>query len=158
MRAARACLLALGLVLLGCGSDSLPKGATNFPSSNPPSPSTPSTTSDPIPSIVSISSVDASAGSPDITLTIMGSNFENQNFKHSSVAFWTTNANNLHDNGKMLLTTFVSESELTATIPAELLQRPVSVQIVVLNGDTMGMSDGFFGYPKSNSVTFTVSP
>jgi hypothetical protein len=32
------------------------------------------------------------------------------------------------------------------------------VQIVVLTGDSMGMSDGFFGYPKSNAVTFNVTP
>jgi hypothetical protein len=43
-------------------------------------------------------------------------------------------------------------------IPAKLLQRPNSVQIVVMNGDVMGMSDGYFGYPRSNSVTFTVIP
>jgi hypothetical protein len=154
MHATKACLLALGLSFaLGCGSESLPKGAI-FPS---PGPSNPSTPSSPGPSIVSISPVDASAGSPDLTLTIMGLNFDHQ-FLHTSVAFWTTDPSNLHDHGKVLDTTFVSNGQLTAVIPAALLENPASVQIVVLTGDPMGMSDGFFGYPKSNSVTFAVIP
>ena len=152
MHATKACLLALGLSLaVGCGSESLPKGATNSPSPTPPAPSSPA------PSIVSISPVDASAGSPDITLTIAGSNFDHQ-FLHTSVAFWTTDPNNLHDHGTMLGTTFVASTQLTVVIPAALLQNPASGQIVVLTGDSMGMSDGFFGYPKSNSVVFTVTP
>jgi hypothetical protein len=57
----------------------------------------------------------------------------------------------------MLFTTFVSSNQLMAVIPAALLEEPTDVQIVVLTGDSMGMSDGFFGYPKSNSVTFTVT-
>ena len=43
-------------------------------------------------------------------------------------------------------------------IPANLLLSTTSVQIVVMNGDIMGMTDGYFGYPRSNSVTFTVTP
>jgi hypothetical protein len=110
------------------------------------------------PMISSISPSNAPAGSSDITLTITGSNFTNQSFRNTSIAFWTTDPNNLHDHGTMLHTTFVSSSQLTAVIPAALLQNASSVQIVVMNGDVMGMSDGFFGYPKSNAVTFTVSP
>ena len=109
------------------------------------------------PSITSISPESANAGSSDVTITISGSNFDNQ-FLHTSVAFWTTDPNNLHDHGTMLHTTFISSSQLTAVIPADFLQNPNSVQIVVLTGDPMGMSDGFFGYPKSNSVTFAVTP
>jgi|SRR5581483_5747049 len=109
------------------------------------------------PSITSISPSSAGAGSSQVTITITGSNFENQ-LLHTSVAFWTTDPNNLHDSGTMLGTTFVSSSQLTAVIPAALLQNPVSVQILVLNGDPIGMSDGFFGYPKSNSLSFTVTP
>jgi hypothetical protein len=109
------------------------------------------------PSITSISPASAGAGSSQVTITITGSNFENQ-FLHTSVAFWTTDPNNLHDHGTMLDTTFVSSNQLTAVIPAALLQNPTSVQIVVLTGDPIGMSDGFFGYPKSNSVTFAVTP
>jgi len=55
-------------------------------------------------------------------------------------------------------TTIISDSQLKVVIPAKLLESPTSVQIVVMNGDVMGMSDGYFGYPRSNSVTFTVTP
>jgi hypothetical protein len=110
------------------------------------------------PSITSISPESVPAGSPDVTLTITGSGFEQTGHLHVSVAFWTTDPGNLHDHGTMLSTTVVSSSQLTAVIPAALLRDPVSVQIVVLTGDPMGMSDGFFGYPRSNSVPFTVTP
>jgi IPT/TIG domain len=154
MNGTKACLLVLGLSFtLGCGSESMPKGAAN-PPSNPSNPSTPST---PGPSIVSISPTEASAGSPEITLTITGLNFDHE-FKHTSIAFWTTDPKNLHDHGTMLQTTLVDGGQLTAVIPGALLQTPTSVQIVVLTGDSMGMSDGFFGYPESNSVVFSVTP
>ncbi len=106
--------------------------------------------------ITSISPESAPAGSSGVTVIIEGSNFDNQRF-HTSVAFWTTDPSNLHDHGTMLDTTFVNSSQLIVVIPAALLQKPVSVRVVVLTGDVMGMSDGFFGYPQTNSVTFTVS-
>ena len=111
----------------------------------------------PTPAISSITPSTIAAGSPDVTLTIDGSNFGHFGHFTSSTAFWTTNGN-LHDTGTWLQTAIVSSSQLTAVIPAKLLQSPTSVQIVVMNGDVMGMSDGFFGYPRSNSVTFTVGP
>lgn len=117
--------------------------------------SSPPTT--PVPSISSISPSTLSAGSPDVTITIEGSNFGHYGHFIWSTAFWTTNGN-LHDTGTWLNTTIVSSSQLTAVIPAKLLQSPSSVQIVVMNGDVMGMTDGYFGYPRSNSVTFTVAP
>jgi hypothetical protein len=109
------------------------------------------------PSISSISTSTVSAGSPDLTITINGSNFGHYGHFVWSTAFWTTNGN-LHDTGTWLQTTIVSSNQLTAIIPAGVLQRPTSVQILVMNGDVMGMSDGYFGYPRSNSVTFTVTP
>jgi len=119
--------------------------------SSPPPPT-------PVPSISSISPSTVSAGSPDVTITIDGSNFGHYGHFIWSTAFWTTNGN-MHDTGKTWLqTAIVSSSQLTAVIPAELLQNPTSGQILVINGDIMGMSDGYFGYPTSNSVTFTVTP
>ena len=109
------------------------------------------------PSISSISPSTVSAGSPDVTITIDGANFGHYGHFVWSTAFWTTTGN-LHDTGKRLQTTIVSDRQLTAVIPAALLQSPTSVQILVMNGDVMGMSDGYFGYPRSNSVTFTVGP
>ena len=111
----------------------------------------------PTPSISSISPSTVVAGSADVTITLNGSNFGHYEQFAWSTAFWTTNGN-LHDTGTLLQTTIISSSQLTAVIPAKLLQSPGSAQIVVMNGDVMGMSDGYFGYPRSNSVTFTVTP
>lgn len=111
----------------------------------------------PTPFISSISPSMVTAGSPDLTVTIDGANFGQFGHFVWSTAFWTTNGN-LHDTGVWLQTTIVSSTQLTAVIPASLLQSATSVQIVVMNGDVMGMSDGYFGYPRSNSVVFTVTP
>ncbi len=111
----------------------------------------------PTPSISSISPSTVTAGSPDVTITIDGANFGHFGHFVWSTAFWTTNGN-LHDTGTWLQTTIVSSSQLTAVIPTKLLQSPTSVQIVVINGDIMGMTDGYFGYPRSNSMTFSVTP
>src|SRR5262249_21987331 len=111
----------------------------------------------PTPSIASISPSTVTAGSSDVTITIDGSNFGHFGHFVWSTAFWTTNGN-LHDTGIWLQTTIISDSQLTAVIPAKLLESATSVQIVVMNGDVMGMSDGYFGYPRSNAVTFTVTP
>jgi len=116
-----------------------------------------SSTGAPTPSISSISPSTVVAGSPDVTITINGSNFGHYRHFTWSTAFWTTNGN-LHDTGTWLQTTIISSGQLIAVIPAKLLQSPKSVQIVVMNGDIMGMSDGYFDYPRSNSVTFTATP
>jgi hypothetical protein len=58
--------------------------------------------------------------------------------------------------GKDLLTRFVSPTELTAVVPAALLTQPGTVRVWVINGDSMGISDGFRGYPTSNAVDFIV--
>jgi len=111
----------------------------------------------PTPSISSISPSTVVAGSTDVTITINGSNFGHYGHFIWSTAFWTTNGN-LHDTSTWLQTTIISSSQLIVVIPAKLLQSPSSVQIVVMNGDIMSMSDGYFGYPRSNSATFTVNP
>ena len=112
----------------------------------------------PTPSISSVSPSTVAAGSPDVTITIDGSNFGQFGHFIRSTAFLATVPSNLHDTGTMLQTSIVSSNQLIAVIPAPLLQSPTSLQIVVMNGDVMGMSDGFFGYPRSNSVAFTVTP
>ena len=107
--------------------------------------------------ISSISPLTVASGSADVPITINGSGFGHSGHFIWSTAFWTTNGN-LHDTGIWLQTTITSSSQLTAVIPAKLLQSPTSVHIVVMNGDIMSMSDGYFGYPRSNAVTFTVTP
>jgi hypothetical protein len=111
----------------------------------------------PTPQIASIEPASVVAGSADVTITIEGSNFGHYGHFIWSTAFWTTNGN-LHDTGTWLDTTILSDTQIKAVIPAKLLASPTSVQILVMNGDVMGMSDGYFGYPRSNSVIFTVTP
>jgi hypothetical protein len=111
----------------------------------------------PTPSISFISPATVAAGSPDVTITINGSNFGHYGHFVWSTAFWTTDGN-LHDTGTWLQTSIISSTQLTAVIPANTLQSPTAVQIVVMNGDVMSMSDGYFGYPRSNSMTFSVIP
>jgi IPT/TIG domain len=137
---------------MGCGSPA----SRSIPPTQSPNNGGTTAAAAAAPVITSISPGTVTEGSNDVTVTINGSKFENK-FLNQSIAFWTTDSN-LHDHGTMLLTTFVSSTQLTVVIPTTLLQNPNSVQIVVLTGDSMGMSDGFFGYPRSNAVSFTVSP
>jgi hypothetical protein len=149
-------LVAFGLIMwqIACGGGTISPSSSQGSSGAPGSPQPAQT---PTPSIFSISPPTVAAGSSDVTITIDGSNFGHYGHFVWSTAFWTTNGN-LHDTGTWLQTTIASSGQLTAVIPAGLLQSPTAVQIVVMNGDVMGMSDGFFGYPRSNSVSFTVTP
>jgi len=125
-----ALLIATIMAILSCGgsSPSLP------PNSPPPPPN------------ISISPTSAVAGSPDLTLTVKGSNFlgETHNF---SQAVWSANSSNT-----LLATTFVSSTQLTAVVPAALLRNPGTAQVFVQTGDPMG--DLPLG--KSNSASFSV--
>lgn len=154
MNLVRACFVSLSLLLtIGCGSAMPGNNNSNNTGNNNGG----STNATPSPVISGISPSNVAAGSSDLTITINGSSFGHFGHFISSTAFWTTSGN-LHDTGTWLQTTIVSQSQVTAVIPAALLQAPTSVQIVVMNGDVQGMSDGYFGYPRSNVVTFTVTP
>jgi hypothetical protein len=98
------------------------------------------------PVISAISPASAVAGSADLTLTITGSNFHNA-FSDTATAFW---------NGTSLKTTFVSSTEVTAVVPANLLQNPGTASVFVMNMDQMGFAEGATNYPTSNAFTFTV--
>ena len=103
----------------------------------------------PIPSF-SISSILPSsvvAGSPDLTLTVIGSTFDNSNHNKSFV-MWSANGS-----VNLLATTFDSGTQLTAVIPAALLTSPLTAQISVETGDPMGS----LPFATSNSITFTVT-
>lgn len=102
----------------------------------------------PTPTISSISPSSVGAGSRDVTIT-------DRALGTTDILFGALLS------GRPTATCMTPEhgckrhSQLTAVIPARLLQNPTSVQIVVMNGDVMGMSDGYFGYPRSNPVTLT---
>lgn len=106
-------------------------------------------TATPIPSL-SISSILPSsvvAGSPDLTLTVMGSAFAHSNH-NKSLVMWSANGS-----VNVLATTFDSGTQLTAVIPAALLTSPLTAQISVETGDPMGSGP----FATSNSITFTVT-
>jgi hypothetical protein len=99
-------------------------------------------------SITSILPTRATAGSPDLSLTVMGSNFDGAGVIRSRV-LWSANGAQIP-----LSTTFVSSSELSAIVPAALLLSAGTVSILVQNWDHIeGVSDGV-----TNSITFTVKP
>ena len=127
--------LILMVGLDGCGSPG--SRSTGPPPSGPP------------PSI-SISPAIAGAGSPDLTLTVtaLGAvSFFGSPHKKSDVV-WSVNGSDT-----LLATTFVSSTELTAVIPADLLASPVIANVAVETGDPMGSAPP----SKSASATFTVT-
>src|SRR5207248_2831216 len=75
----------------------------------------------------------AIAGGPQFTLTVIGTNYNN-----TAVVNW---------NGAGLATTFVSSTQVTATVPAANIATPGTAQVTVKN------SSG----PASNPVTFTIA-
>jgi len=129
-------IMALSAVLLtsGCGGGSFTQP------SQPPQPQTPSGTA------ITISPASAMAGSPDLTLTVTGSNFAAARHD-SSLAVWVMNGSKT-----FLATTFISSSQLSAVVPAALLLNPVAAEVFVQTGDPMG--DVF---TTSNLVNFSVT-
>ena len=87
-----------------------------------------------IPSLASLSPNGVSAGANAFTLTVAGSNFTN-----GASVLW---------NGAALASTFVSATQLTAAVPASLVQSAAGVSITVANA----------GGSPSAAVTFTIHP
>jgi len=111
-------LLCVGLVLTmsGCG------GGTSAVQSQTQTP----------PGTVSISSIlpaSAVAGSPDLTLTIAGSNLD---LRHSGTHQTTTGAVwSANGTDTPLTTTVLSGTQLTAVVPAALLAKPVTARLFI---------------------------
>jgi len=114
--------IAVGFLMLGqfaCGGGSF-RRAPNAGSSGTPSAN--------IPMNISISPASAMVGTPDLTLTIGGSHtftFAQGRVRYNTVV-WSQGGIDTP-----LLTTFVSSSQLTATVPAALLASPVTATIHV---------------------------
>src|SRR5262249_49713824 len=126
------------LALCGCGSNS----AVQQP---PPTPA-PS----PTPSLVVISSISPTntvAGSPDLTLTITGSNLTGRPHNIRQ-AVWLANGKNT-----ILSTSSATSTELAVVVPAVLMTNPVTAQLYIEYGDPMG--DIPLG--RSKSVSFVVT-
>ena len=88
----------------------------------------------PTPTITSISPATVIAGGPALTLTVTGTNF----LTGATVSF----------NSTALTTTYVSATQLTAAVPANLIAQPGTAQITAQNT----------GGAVSNAVTLTITP
>jgi hypothetical protein len=128
-------LCAVMIVATGCGS-----GAA---SQSPQPPTQPSGSL----SINSVSPGSAVAGSPDLMLRVTGTNFDGAGAIRTK-AVWSANGSNT-----LLVTTVASSTQLTATVPASLLAKPVTAQVFTETLDTI---EGVVS-AKSNLVNFNVS-
>ena len=135
-------ILALGLT--GCG------GGSSAQSPQPPPSPTPPPSAGGL-SISSLSRSSAPAGSPDLMLTMAGSNLDLRHagtHQTNTVAVWSANGSDT-----TLAATVVSSTQLTAVVPAALLAKPVSAQLLVQKwyfaDDTP--------FAQSNSLGFTVT-
>ena len=114
----------------------------------------------PQPTLSGISPNMAAPGSADVTLTVTGTNFVKPsvtgcaNTDGSLVQWNTTNSTTC------LVTTFTSATQLTATVPANLLTTESCATVTVFTGpaiDTTNSGIGGGGGGTSNAETFTVS-
>ena len=98
----------------------------------------------PIPTITSISPNTVNVNSPGFTLTVYGTNFLPPVITiaavPASVVTW---------NGASLTTTYISSTQLTATVPANLLTSAGTAQVRVVNSAAGGTQ-------TSNTVDFTI--
>ena len=130
------------LALLGCGSD-LPGHSSSRDTT------TPTTVIEPPPAVVvdSVSPSHAPAGSSDLTITVIGKNFDGEGHLRDYLGWAASGHRTL-----LAQTRFVSATELTAVVPAALLASSVVAQIYVEHVDLMGDRPG----GRTNSVSFTV--
>jgi hypothetical protein len=92
----------------------------------------------PAPQITSLSPDQAVAGGAEFTLTVNGNGFIDGTGSDRSVVHW---------NGSPLTTTFVSSTQLTATIPASNIATAGTANVTVVNPGNL----------TSNTVTFTIT-
>ena len=106
------------------------------------------------PSVTSLSPSSAAAGGAGFTLTVNGHHFDS-----NAVVVW---------NGTSLTTSFVSNTQLTATIPSSDIANPGPAEVFVYNpgstsdtttvGSVAAADDTNCGAAGSNETPFTVSP
>jgi len=106
------------------------------------------------PSVASLSPSSATVGGSGLTLTVNGKNFDS-----NAVVVW---------NGTSLTTSFVSNKQLTAAIPATdiaqpdtavvFVYNPVSANQTVATGTIEAKNSNQCGASGSNAISFPVSP
>jgi hypothetical protein len=120
------------------GADGKESPELIFTTESQPAPSPEPAPSNPIPALRALSASSATAGEASLILTLRGSNFV-----RGAVVRW---------NGSSRPTTFVSATELRASIGARDLVRPATVQITVANPGPGG------GTSSSHSFTIAAAP
>ncbi len=95
----------------------------------------------PIPTITSISPTSANSGDSGFTLTVNGTNF----FNGAGVDF----VNSATSYGNALVTTYISPTQLTASVPASLITLPGTFNVEAVNPAP--------NYPVSNTINFIVN-
>src|SRR5437763_1080413 len=98
----------------------------------------------PVPATTSISPSSTIAGSAQFTLTVNGSNFI-----ASSKVNW---------NGAALTTTFVSSTQLTATVPAANVATAGTAAVTVVNPNPGGGTSNSQTFTVNNPVPTTIQP
>jgi hypothetical protein len=149
----------LMLACIACGTPST--GSFTSPTSSTLAASLPVPTTVPtLPvSITSLSPATATAGSDDITITIIiGTDFKAAQTSWGRwwfpCALWSyTDGHYLPHQAEPLQLSIISDTQLTAKIPAALLKTPASAQIAVGGCDAMA-GEGWTG--ASNWIPFTV--
>jgi hypothetical protein len=133
-------------------SMSVSGGGSGYPLSNPFS----FEVTAPVPVINSISPPSATVGAEGLELTVTGTDFIAAALPGAFAMTWLRwSANGV--NHDLVQTKVVSSTELRVPIPSALLRSPGTVYLLVENGDPMGVTDGYEGYPKSNPIPFQIT-
>lgn len=121
-------IASVGLAGSGCGGTSSP-GQGVSPRAIPPEQLPPSADAPPDPRIFSVWPNTAPAGSPDLLLTVTGSDFAVEGH-HRTVVVWSAGGAD-----SVLVPSSASPTELTVTLPAELMSVPVEAAVNVQDID-----------------------
>ena len=127
--APRLVALLASLFLASCGGGSSTTGSNSTPTTPVPTD---------VPTVTSIYPTGTFTGSPDLTLTVVGSNFET-----TAKIQWNNSA---------LSTTWISPTQITATVPGANMAQPGSANITVINNGIDGIGGG-----TSSSQSFRVT-
>jgi IPT/TIG domain len=146
--------------VLGCGSGiTAPEALPSDPYATTPSTPAPTSSNAPTrpviatPSITSVSPATVVALAGDVTVTITGSNFQQSNeYPIHAFALWAGLGARTP-----LFSRLISDTQIVATVPADLLCKPGSARLQVVNGDSMSWFDGYEEYPQSNAVELVVA-
>ena len=131
------------LLLAGCGSSSS-NGGGDTGGSNPGNGGGSGTTAPSAPTVTSISPASVPLGSPAFTLTITGTGF--------------ISTSTVQVNGSAVPSTYVSTTQLTASVPASAATAAGTLSVVVLNGTVGSTSSVSLAVDNPTPVVSSISP